>query len=88
MAQARTLTDIELERVLAFSATTKAARRNRTILLLTHWAGLRIGEVAAVRYSDVLSTDMQVLSEIRLSANQTKGSKSRVDLLSERCVLN
>jgi integrase/recombinase XerD len=84
MAQARTLTDIELERVLAFSASTKAARRNRTILLLTHWAGMRIGEVASVRYSDVLSTDMQVLGEIRLSANQTKGSKSRVVLLSER----
>ena len=84
MAQARTLTDQELQRVLDFAATTKAAQRNRAILLLTHWAGMRIGEVASVRYSDVLSTDMQVLSEIRLNASQIKGYKSRTVLLSER----
>jgi len=84
MAQARTLTDTELQRALDYAATTKAAVRNRTILLLTHWAGMRIGEVASVRYSDVLSTDLQVLTEIRLSAAQTKGNKSRTVLLSER----
>ena len=84
MAQAKTLSDQELQRALDYTATTKAAVRNRAILLLTHWAGMRIGEVASVRYSDVLSTDFQVLSEIRLSAAQTKGHKSRVVLLSER----
>ncbi len=84
MVQARTLTDQELQRVLEFAATTKAAQRNRAILLLTHWAGMRIGEVASVRYSDVLSTNMKVLSEIRLNASQTKGNKSRTVLLSER----
>lgn len=84
MAQARTLNDMELEKALAHADTTKAALRNRTILLLTHLAGMRIGEVASVRYSDVLSSDNQVLSEIRLAAGQTKGAKSRVVLLSER----
>jgi len=78
MAQAKTLSDAELQRVLEYAATTKAAVRNRAILLLTHWAGMRIGEVASVRYSDVLNADKQVLSEIHLAANQTKGSKSRV----------
>ena len=84
MAQAKTLSDQELQRVLDYAATTKAAVRNRAILLLTHWAGMRIGEVASVRYNDVLNADKQVLSEIHLAANQTKGSKSRVVLLSER----
>ena len=84
MAQAKTLSDTELQRALEYAATTKAAVRNRAILLLTHWAGMRIGEVASVRYSDVLNADKQVLSEIHLAANQTKGSKSRVVLLSER----
>ena len=46
MAQAKTLSDQELQRVLDYAATTKAAVRNRAILLLTHWAGMRIGEVA------------------------------------------
>ena len=71
MAQAKTLSDQELQRVLDYAATTKAAVRNRAILLLTHWAGMRIGEVASVRYSDVLNADKQVLSEIHLAANQT-----------------
>jgi integrase/recombinase XerD len=84
MAQAKTLSDQELQRALDYAASTKAAVRNRAILLLTHWAGMRIGEVASVRYSDVLNNDKQVLSEIHLAANQTKGSKSRVVLLSER----
>lgn len=84
MAQARTLNDDELEKALNYAATTKAGLRNRAILLLTHLAGMRIGEVASVRYCDVLSSDKQVLSEIHLAANQTKGSKSRVVLLSER----
>jgi len=84
MAQARTLTDAELDKALTYADTTKAALRNRAILLLTHLSGMRIGEVASVRYSDVLNADKQVLSEIHLAANQTKGSKSRVVLLSER----
>ncbi|WP_438979163.1 tyrosine-type recombinase/integrase [Polynucleobacter sp.] len=84
MAQARTLTDQEFDQVLAYAAKTKHGLRNQTILLMTHWAGMRVGEVAAVRYGDVLASDGSIRSEIRLSAQQTKGSKSRVVLLSER----
>lgn len=84
MAQARTLSDQELEQVLAYAASTKHGLRNQTILLMTHWAGMRIGEVAAVRYGDVLASDGTIRSEVKLSATQTKGSKSRVVLLSER----
>ena len=84
MAQARTLSDQELEQVLAYAASTKHGLRNQTILLMTHWAGMRIGEVAAVRYGDVLASDSAIRSEVKLSATQTKGSKSRVVLLSER----
>ena len=84
MSQARTLSDRELQRLLDYTSQTKFARRNRAIILLTHLAGMRIGEVAAVRYADVITSDGKVRSEIFLSANQTKGSKSREVLLSER----
>lgn len=84
MSQARTLSDRELQRLLDYTSQTKFARRNRAIILLTHLAGMRIGEVAALRYSDVMTSDGKVRSEIYLSANQTKGSKSREVLLSER----
>jgi len=84
MSQARTLSDRELQRVLDYTNQTKFAKRNKTILLLTHWAGMRIGEVAALRYCDVLTTDQKIRTEIYLSAEQTKGSRSREVLLSER----
>jgi len=82
--QARTLNERELQRLLDYVATTKNAQRNRTMLLLTHLAGMRIGEVAAVRVCDVLASDGTVREEIHLSASQTKGKQSRTVLLNER----
>ena len=52
MAQARTLTSTELQQVLNHVQTRKYAARNQAMLLLTHWAGLRVGEVACLRWSD------------------------------------
>lgn len=69
MAQARTLSDQELEQVLAYAATTKHGLRNQTILLMTHWAGMRIGEVAAVRYGDVLASDAFSISGYATGTN-------------------
>jgi len=41
MAQARTLSPTEMAQVLAYTDTRCHAARNRAMLLLTHWAGLR-----------------------------------------------
>lgn len=82
--QAKTLSERELQRLLEFTAKTKSPKRNRAILLLTHLAGMRIGEVAAVRFCDVLAGDGSVKKEINLSATQTKGNASRTVLLNER----
>ena len=82
--QAKTLNERELQRLLDFVKTTKNAARNRAIILLTHLAGMRIGEVAAVRICDVIASDGTVRDEINLSAAQTKGNRSRSVLLNER----
>jgi integrase/recombinase XerD len=82
--QAKTLNERELQRLLDFVQKTKNAKRNRAILLLTHLAGMRIGEVAAVRVCDILRSDGTLRDEINLSAAQTKGNSSRTVLLSER----
>ena len=66
MAQAITLTKEEMTRVLDFITTRKYAARNRAMMLLTHLAGLRIGEVACLRWSDVMNLDGTVKDEIRL----------------------
>ena len=72
MSQAKTLTPQELRRVLDHIATRPHAARNRAMLLVTHWSGMRVGEVAALRVSDVLDAQGSVRNEIRLDAEQTK----------------
>ncbi len=84
MSQAKTLTPQELRRVLDYVATRKHAARNRSMVLMTHWAGMRVGEVAALRINDVLDMRGEVRSEIRLDAEQTKGNHSRVVFVNEK----
>jgi integrase/recombinase XerD len=76
--QAKTLTQQELRRVLDYIATRPHAVRNRAMLLVTHYAGMRVGEVANLRYEDVVDGDGQIRDEIRLDAEQTKGRYGRV----------
>ena len=61
MAQAKTLSTAEIEQLLTHITTRKYAARNRSMMLLTHWAGLRIGEVACLRWSDVTTTRVRQL---------------------------
>jgi len=47
VAQARVFTERELKRVLSYIQSQPHATRNRCMVLMTHWAGMRVGEVAA-----------------------------------------
>lgn len=82
--QAKTLNERELQKLLDFVSKTKNPKRNRVIFLLTYLAGLRIGEVAALRVADVLASDGTVRTQFTLNPEQTKGSDSRTVLLSQR----
>ena len=84
MPQARTLTHKELRRVLDYVASRPHAARNRLVLLMTHWAGMRVGEVAALRVCDVLGQDGTVKAEIRLDAQRTKGKHARTVFLGDK----
>lgn len=75
--QAKTLTSVEVKRVLDFIALKKHAARNRAMFLITLYAGLRVGEVATLRYMDVLGADDEVRDEIRLDASVTKNNVAR-----------
>jgi len=77
MAQAKTLTKEEITRVLDYISTRRFAPRNRAMMLLTHLAGLRIGEVPCLRWSDVINQDGTVKDEIRLLPDMTKGRHAR-----------
>ena len=75
--QAKTLTSVDVKRILDFIALKKHAARNRAMFLTTLYAGLRVGEVAALRYMDVLGVDDEIRDEIRLDASVTKNNEAR-----------
>lgn len=82
--QAKTINEQELSRLLNHIGKTQFAKRNRAILLMTHFAGMRIGEVAAVRIGDVVNSDGTVREQFTLKPDQTKGRHSRTVLLNRR----
>ncbi len=49
MKQAKVLTEAEMKRLLAVIANDKHSERNRLAVMLSHLAGLRVGEIAALR---------------------------------------
>jgi integrase/recombinase XerD len=84
MKQAKTLTPQELRRVLDHIATRKHSARNRAMLLITHYAGLRVAEMASLRYSDVVDVEGQIKNELMLRPEQTKGGYARTVFISEK----
>ena len=84
MAQASVLTDTEIRRAFRIIETTRHAKRNRLAFTLSIFAGLRVGEIAALTVGDVATQSGEVRREIKLGAHQTKGSKGRTVVLSER----
>lgn len=82
--QAKTLNATELRRVLDHVATRKHATRNRALVMTTFLSGMRVGEVASLRYKDVVDSEGAVRNEIRLTAEQTKGNEARVVFVNEK----
>lgn len=75
--QAKSLTSVDVKRILEFIALKKHSARNRAMFLVALYAGLRVGEVASLRYMDVLGVDDEIRDEIRLDASITKGNVAR-----------
>lgn len=84
MSQAKTLTPPELEQVLNYIKTRKFPLRNRVMLLTGFWSGMRVGEIASLKISDVMNADGTVKAEVRLTAEQTKGRQPRTVFLPQK----
>ena len=84
MAQAKTLTETEFKQVLNYINTRKYALRNRTMFLISHWSGMRVGEIASLKVRDVLNIDGTIKAEIRLLPEQTKGRHARTVYLPKK----
>ena len=77
MGQAKTLTESEFKRLLKVVSVERYGPRNRIVILLGHWAGMRVGEIAALKIGDVLNQDGTIKDTINLKSEQTKGSNAR-----------
>lgn len=77
MKQAKVLTESEFKRVLAVIANMRFAARNRLAVMLSYYAGLRVGEIAALRQSDVIDSQGKVRDSITLRAEITKADEAR-----------
>lgn len=77
MPQAKVITEQEFKRALAIVAARRHAARDKLALLLTHWAGMRVCEVAALTWGTVLGPAAEILEEWLLDESQTKGGRGR-----------
>ena len=84
MGQARTVTDLEFELLLVRIQLRPHAARNTLMLKLLHGAGLRVGEVAALKIADVIGVDGRIRDQIMLQPHQTKGRHQRTVWLNEK----
>jgi len=84
MAQAKSLTPAELDKVLTYIAEHTNALRNRAMLLLTVLAGLRVSEVAGLTIADVRNADGTIKGEIYLSAERVKHKHARTVFVNQR----
>lgn len=77
MKQAKVLTDIEFKRVLAVVMAGQHAARNRIALMMSHYAGLRVGEISHLKIGDVMLEDGTINDQLHLNPTYTKGGYSR-----------
>ena len=84
MGQASVLNEAEIRRVFRIIETTRHLERNRLCFVLSLYSGLRVGEIAALTIGDVATHNGDVRREIKLGVHQTKRSKGRTVVLSER----
>ena len=78
MAQAKTLTKAELKKLFDVTRScSRYAERDLTMLQLTHYCGVRVGEVAGLRIIDVVDDNWKAGAEIMLAASITKSKRAR-----------
>lgn len=67
MKQAQVLSERDVKRVLAAIAKRSYSSRDRAMFMLSYLAGMRVGEIAALKVCDVYEADGSVKAQIRLS---------------------
>ena len=84
---ARVLSEDELQSLLDYVHTTRHSERNTLIVYLSHYAGMRVGEIAGLCHKDIgVPTDRcngpAAVKQIQLRKRDCKGSSGRSVFLS------
>ncbi len=77
MKQAKVLNETEMKRLLAVIGAGKHAARNRLAVMLSNLAGLRVGEIASLKYGEVFADDGSVRDQFTLKSENTKAGEAR-----------
>ena len=75
MKQSPVLTEKQVKRVLNSSKMTKYGDRNRLVMVLSYYVGLRSCEICSLTVGDVIDGEGNVKEQVILKSHQTKGSK-------------
>jgi len=82
--RARVLSDRDLECVLSAITQGRYADRNRAAIMLSHLAGMRVGEIANLKLSDVLDVAGRVREHIVLRGVAGKHGEARIVPINSR----
>jgi integrase/recombinase XerD len=84
MKQAKVINETEMKRLLAVIDAGKHSERNRCAVMLSYNAGMRVGEIASLKFGDVFDADGNVRDQILLKAAYTKGNHARTAFVSKK----
>ena len=82
--RAKVLSNDELVRAIKYCGGTRYSLRNSCLIMMSFYGGLRVGEIAALTYNDVLDNEGYIKDEVYLKANQTKGNEGRTLYFSKK----
>lgn len=74
---AKILTDSEFQHVLTHIEAKRYPERNRLVLFLSHFAGLRVAEISSLRVGNVLDFAGRIREELTLDKGNTKTQRAR-----------
>ena len=75
--KARVLNEAEFKRLLIIAKDSSFSIRNTAIIFCSFGLGLRAKEIASLKIRDVVDAQFNVLDEVNLTRNMTKGDKQR-----------
>ena len=83
MKQSPVLTEKQVKQLLSSTKMTRHSTRNRLIVILSYYVGLRACEICSLTVGDVLDGEGNIKDTVILKSHQTKGNKSNSVYLSD-----